>query len=148
MAIKDPFAKKMVQGSLGFAGVMLAMVSVLTTVYLHVRPKCSDEVVSESVSPNGQWMATAMQRRCGEEAPFVTHINVRSANRSIRYGFFSGKAEEGEIFVVEQDTQALHLALVWNAPNQLTIHCSDCSKAGKRQEQWDGVLIRYKVNGK
>ncbi|HEV2962438.1 MAG TPA: hypothetical protein VG649_11475 [Candidatus Angelobacter sp.] len=142
MAI-DPFAKKMIQGGLIFAGVLLIIIAVFTVVYLHLRPQCVDEVASESASPNRQWIATIMQRRCGEETPFVTHVNLRSAGHAIRYGFFSGRAEEGEILSVEQEVQALHLALVWNSPDHLTIHCRDCANASKRQVRWNSVFIRY-----
>jgi hypothetical protein len=148
VAIKDPFAKKMVRGALAFAAVLLIMFTILTTVYLHLRPKCSDEVVLESMSPDRQWIATAMQRRCGEEEPFLTHVNLRPRDRDIQYGFFSGKAEVGEVFLLERDAQSLHLTLVWNSPSQLTIGCPDCTDVIKRQEHWGDVLIRYEVNRK
>jgi len=133
----------MVQGGLTFAGALLVLVALFTTVYLHLRPQCSDEVVSEFASPNRQWVATIMQRRCGEEEPFVTHINLRPAPRPIRYGFFSGKAQDGEIFSIEQDANALHPDLVWNSPDQLTIHCRDCANARNKQARWGSVLIRF-----
>ena len=144
--IKDPFARKMVLGSLTFAAVLLVMVSVFTMVYLHVRPKCSDDVVLESTSPSRQWIATALQRVCGEEAPFVTHINLGPATRSIQYGFFSGRAEEGEVFTLEREAKALHLALVWDSDSQLTIQCSDCTDVNRREERWGNVLIRYQLS--
>jgi len=108
-----------------------------------VRPQCSGEVVSESASPNLQWVASIMQRRCGEEEPFVTHINLRPTARPIRYGFFSGKAQDGEIFSIEQDADALHLDLVWNSSDQLTIHCGDCVNARNKQARWGSVSIRF-----
>jgi hypothetical protein len=133
----------MVQGGFIFAGVLLIMIAVFTVVYHHLNPRCSDEIVSESASPDRQWVATIMQRRCGEESAFVIHVNLRSANRSIRHGFFSGKAEEAEVFSIEQDATALHLNLVWDSPSQLTIHCRGCANASNKQERWNGVLIRY-----
>lgn len=146
MAIKDPFAKKMVRGALAFAAVLLVMFTILTTVYRHLRPKCSDEVVLGSMSPDRQWIATAMQRRCGEEEPFLTHVNLRPRDRSIQYGFFSGKAEEGEIFELERDARGANLGLVWNSASQLTIRCSNCAGISKQQERWGNVLIRYEIN--
>ena len=135
----------MVQGSILFAGVLAALIAVFTIVYLHVRPRCSDEIVGESASPDQRWVATVLQLRCGEESPFVTHINLRLADRSIQYGFFSGKAEEGEIFSIEQDAEALRLNLVWDLSNQLTVHCHECVNPNKRQDRWGNVLIRYEV---
>src|SRR5437763_28768 len=143
MAIKDPFARKMILGGLMFAGVLLVMISVFTLIYLHVHPGCSDETVSESISSNRQFVATIMQRRCGEEGPFVTHINLRAAGRGIQYGFFSGKAEQGEIFSIEQDARTLHVVLMWNSPNQLVIRCRNCANASNWQQRWENVVIRY-----
>lgn len=134
----------MLLGGLTFAGVLLVMIAVFTMIYLHVHPGCSDEIVSESVSPNRRFVAAIMQRRCGEESAFVTHINLRPADRGIHYGFFSGKAEQGEIYSIEQDTQNLHLTVVWNAANELTIRCRGCRNASKWQESWQSVVVHYK----
>jgi hypothetical protein len=147
MAIKDPFARNMVLGSLAFAGVLVVMFTVLTTVYLHLRPKCSDEVVSESMGPDRHWIATTMQCRCAE-SPFLTHVNLRDTNSSIQYGFFSGRAEQGEVFQLEREAQAAHLAIIWDSPSQLTIRCFDCTDASKRLERWENVAIRYELNGR
>lgn len=143
MAIKDPFARKMVQSGLAFAGVLLLMIATFTLIYLHVRPGCAEEIISEVTSPNGQWVVAIMQRRCGEESPVVTHINLRPAGRATKYGFFSGKAEDGEIFSVEQDIQGLHFALVWDMPDHLIVRCRNCGIASTRQEKWNGVTIQY-----
>jgi hypothetical protein len=143
--IKDPFARKMILGSLTFAAVLLVMVSVFTMVYLHMRPKCSDEVVLESASPDRQWIATVMQRRCGEEAPFITHVNLRPANHPIQYGFFSGRAEEGEVFMLEREAQVIHLTFIWDSATQLTIQCFDCMDIRRREEQWGNVAVRYRL---
>ncbi|HEV2990782.1 MAG TPA: hypothetical protein VG759_20255 [Candidatus Angelobacter sp.] len=143
MAIKDPFARKMVQSGLAFAGVLLFMIATFTLIYLHIRPGCAEEIISEATSPNGQWVVAVMQRRCGEESPVVTHINLRPAGRSTKYGFFSGKAEDSEIFSVEQEVQAVHFALVWDLPNRLIIRCRDCAHASLRQTRWNDLTIQY-----
>src|ERR1051326_6766801 len=44
----DPFARRMIQGSFVYGGVMLLMFAVLTVIYLHTRPRCTDRVVAES----------------------------------------------------------------------------------------------------
>ncbi len=143
MAMRDPFARKMVLSGLAFAFVLLVMVSVFTMIYLHVHPACSDETVSESISPTRQFVATIMQRRCGEESPFVTHVNIRLADHEIRYGFFSGKAEQGEIFSIEQGAQPPQLAVVWDGLSELTVRCRNCGKAIRQQQKWNHVLVRY-----
>jgi len=143
----DPFARKMVYGSFLYGGMMLAMFAVLSVVYFHQRPQCADRVVTDTAAPGQQWSATIMERRCGEEAPFFTHVNLRSVTQSQKYGFFSGRATEGEVFLIEQDSRTAGLSLQWSAPDQLTIQCSKCASvpAEKREEKWGPVIVRYEL---
>ena len=79
----DPFARKMMQGAFVYGGMMLVMFAVLTVVYLHTRPRCSDRLVAESTDQNKQWTAAVMERRCGAETPFFTHVNLRPAGNDL-----------------------------------------------------------------
>lgn len=141
----DPFARKMVYGSFVYGGMMLVMFAVLTVVYLHTRPRCSDRVVAESTDQAGQWTATVMERRCGAEAPFFTHVNLRPAGKDLNTGFFSGSATEGEIFVLEQDAAGAGITLHWASPMALSITCPHCSPSllRKHDEHWGSVTINY-----
>jgi hypothetical protein len=141
----DPFARKMLFGSFVFGGVMLVMFAVLTLVYLHTRPRCSDHLVAEANSQETYWTAAIMERRCGEDAPFFTHVNIRPAGEPIKRGFFSGSATEGEIFVIEQDAAGAGITIGWTNPDTLLIHCPHCNTPliRKRDERWKGLLIKY-----
>jgi hypothetical protein len=141
----DPFARKMVYGSFVYGGMMLVMFAVLTVVYLHTRPRCSDRVVAESTDQAGQWTATVMERRCGAEAPFFTHVNLRPAGKDLNAGFFSGSATEGDIFVLEQDAAGAGITLHWASPMALSITCPHCSPSllRKHDEHWGSVTINY-----
>lgn len=141
----DPFARKMIYGSLVYGGMMLVMFAVLSVVYLHSRPRCSDRVVGETSSPNGKWMATVMERRCGTDAPFFTHVNLRPAAEELSRGFFSGSSTQGEIFLIEQDAAGAGVTLSWAAPDTLSIRCSRCTAAlvKQRNDRWGNVVIRY-----
>jgi hypothetical protein len=141
----DPFARKMVYGSFVYGGIMLVMFGVLTVVYLHTRPRCSDRVVAESTDPSQQWTATVMERRCGSEAPFFAHVNLRPAGKELNIGFFSGSASEDEIFVVEQDAADAGLTLHWTSPTALIISCPHCSGTlvSKHDGRWSNVVIEY-----
>jgi hypothetical protein len=141
----DPFARKMVYGSFVYGGMLLVMFAVLTIVYLHTRPRCSDRVVAESTDPSGQWTAAVMERRCGVEAPFFTHVNLRRAGEDLHSGFFSGSATEGEIFLVEQDAASARISLHWISPVALGITCPRCSQGlvRKHTEHWGSVVIEY-----
>ena len=141
----DPFARKMVYGSFVYGGMMLVMFAVLTVVYLHTRPHCSDRVVAESTDQAGQWTATVMERRCGAEAPFFTHVNLRPAGKDLSRGFFSGSATEGEVFLIEQDAAGSGITLNWTSPAALSIQCPHCipSLFRKHDEHWGSVVIEY-----
>ena len=141
----DPFARKMVYGSFFYGGMMLVMFAVLTLVYLHTRPRCSDRVVAESTDPSGQSTATVMERRCGAEAPFFAHVNLRPAGKDLATGFFSGSATQGEVFLIEQDAASAGISMKWTSPTTLTILCSHCSAIllRKHDERWGNVVIEY-----
>jgi hypothetical protein len=147
----DPFARKMIFGAIAFGSSMLLMAGGLSVVYFHMHPRCSEQVLSESISPDKQWIGAVMERRCGEESPFLIHVNLRPAQQAIRLGYFSGQASEGEIFVTEEvfvAGEALPSAipkLEWSSADQLNIKCSHCNSAFARaqSERWQSVRIRY-----
>ncbi|HEY6252826.1 MAG TPA: hypothetical protein VI685_22950 [Candidatus Angelobacter sp.] len=135
----------MVRGSFAFAAVMVLMFAALTVVYLHLRLRCTDQVIYSFTSPDGRWTATVMEARCGDNAPFLTHVNLRPAGASIQLGYFSGRAEGGEVFLLEQDAQSADVNLNWTAPNHLAVSCNHCQVAflRQRQEHWQDVAISY-----
>jgi hypothetical protein len=135
----------MLRGSLFYGIALFLLFAVLTVFYLHLRPRCSDQVIAESNSPDSRWAAAVMEARCGEESPFLTHVNLRPAGDSIKLGYFSGKTEEGEVFLLEQDAQSASVQLQWTDSNHLAISCSHCQIAflKKRQEHWGNVTISY-----
>jgi hypothetical protein len=141
----DPFGRKMIHGSFVYGGVMLVMFAVLTVVYLYTRPRCSDRVLAESLSPDKHWTATLMERRCGEEAPFFAHINLRPASEEIQRGLFSGKSTSGEVFLVEQDAAGAGLNLQWTAADTLRIQCPRCTASllRKQEGQWNNLRLNY-----
>ena len=141
----DPFARKMVVGSLVYGGMMLLMFSVLSVVYLHTRPRCSDRVVAEATDAAKHWTATVMERRCGNEAPFFTHVNLRPAGTDLKTGYFSGSATEGEVFLIEQDAAGSAITLNWTSAATLHIQCPNCGQAlvRKRDERWGSVIINF-----
>jgi hypothetical protein len=143
----DPFARKMLLGAVAFGSAMALMASALTVFYVHTHPQCSEQVLAQTESPNAQWIAAVAERRCGEDSPFFIHVNLRPATEPLRLGFFSGKAVEGEVFLMEQDAARIMPTLQWTAPNELTIQCSRCRATfvRKHEEHWDMVKLRYQL---
>lgn len=135
----------MIHGSLAFAAVLVVMFAVLTVLYLHYRPRCSDQVIADQRSPDGRWATAVMEARCGQDQPFITHVNLRPSGESVKLGYFSGKADDGEVFFLEQDAQSANVVVSWTEPNHLAISCSHCQLAflRKRLEHWGDVTITY-----
>ena len=137
----DPFAKKMIQGSLAFLAAMLLMLAALSVFYFHTHPRCSDELLSETASPDGRWIAAALLRRCGEESPFLVHVNLRAKDSEISFGFFSGRVEGGEVFIAEQDSPESIPQIKWLSSNEISIQCPTCRNPHK-EEHWQTVTVR------
>lgn len=141
----DPFARKMIQGAFVYGGVMLVMFAVLTVVYLHAHPRCSERVVGQADSPGARWTAAILERRCGEDKPFFTHVNLRPAATPLQHGFFSGLVSEGVVFVVEQDAAGAGVTLEWTNDKTLLVRCPGCNRSliGKQAVPWNGVSVKY-----
>jgi hypothetical protein len=143
----DPFARKMIRNTLLYALGMLLLFAAMTAVFFHIKPECPDRTIGAFQSPGGNWVAEILQRRCGEDAPFITHVNLRPAATRLERGFFTGQAKQGDIFLVEQDAAGAGLKLTWTAHDQLTITCPHCNPAYTRRAdpQWGTVTIHYEL---
>lgn len=141
----DPFAKTMWRASLAFALLLMILSAALTIVYVHARPRCGDRIVSEQDSPDRLWTATVLEHRCGDDAPFITQINLRAGSTKLARGFFSGQASQNNVFSVEQDAAGAGLQLDWNSPGELIVYCRNCDpKFVRQREARHGTLnIRY-----
>jgi hypothetical protein len=143
----DPFARKMIRGAFAYAAVMLMMFGVVTVVYVHLRPRCPDRVVGSADSPGGKSVAAVLERRCGAEAPYTTHVNLRPSAQPLSRGFFSGQADGGDVFVMEQDSAGAGLTVHWTAADQLTIACPRCDPSLiRRADPQCGVFrVQYEM---
>ena len=146
----DPFARKMWHGAFIYGGAMLLGFAVLTVIYLHSHPRCSERVTGQADSPNARWSAAIIERRCGEDAPFFTHVNLRRAGDSPNRGFFSGLADEGEVFLVEQDATGAGVTLKWIDGDTLLIQCPKCAASLLRRndQRWNAVSIKYDLSAR
>lgn len=145
----DPFYRKMILGALAFGSAMLLMAGTLAVVYFHLRPHCDDQVLSQTESPNRQWVATVFERKCNDPSEWVVHVNLRQATDPIRVGYFSGQAEDGEVFAFEPESKDQIPVLEWTAPDQLRIRCLRCNNSSvrKREEHWQSVRLLYEIAG-
>lgn len=138
----------MVLGALAFGSTMLLMAGTLAVVYFHVRPRCDDQVLAETESPNRQWVATVLERKCNDPSEWLAHVNLRRATEPIRVGYFSGEAKDGEVFAFELESKDQIPMVEWTAPDQLRINCQSCSESSirKREERWQSVQVLYETS--
>jgi hypothetical protein len=137
----DPFARKMILGSFAFAAVMLLMLAALSVFYVHTHPHCTEQVISQIPSPDGRVVAAVIQQRCGEESPFFVHVNLRAAGSPLRLGFFSGRAEDGQVFIAEQDTPETLPEIAWLSAGELRVRCPGCRNSHVEQ-RWGPVVVK------
>jgi len=141
----DPFARRMLQGSMAFAGMMVLMSAVFTAVYMHLNPRCTEEVIAQSLSPDGRYTAAIMERHCGESVQIVTHVNLRPVEEPVRMGYFTGTAKDGQVFAVELTAREAAVDLRWTANTALTVACEGCGNPAPAHTDstWGVVRIRY-----
>lgn len=137
----DPFARKMILGTLAFAVFMLTILAALSVFYLHTHPRCSEQLLFEKPSPDGRLIAAVLRRRCGEESPLFVHVNLRSTASPLDFGFFSGRADDGEVFTAEQDSFENSLEVDWLSAAQLRIRCPACGPAHV-EHGWGPVAVQ------
>lgn len=136
----DPFARKMILGTVAFAVFMITLLAALSLFYFHTHPRCTEQVLSQKPSPDGRWMAAVLQRRCGEESPFFIHVNLRAAGSPLRLGFFSGRVEDGEVFTAEETSFEPQPEIKWNSAGELAIQCAVCSSVHSEQ-RWGPIAL-------
>jgi hypothetical protein len=141
----DPFARNMLRSTAAFAIALLVIFSVMTAVYVHIHPQCPDSVLQQAEGPSHRFVAAVLQRRCGEESPFITQVSLRAASKELSRGFLSGEVSRGIVFRVEQDATGAELNVIWTGPEQLTIRCPRCDGrfVQTRQTGWEHVRISY-----
>jgi hypothetical protein len=137
----------MLRSTAAFAVALLVIFAVMTLTYLHIHPQCPDAVLEHAESPSRRFVATVLQRRCGEESPFISQVNLRDASQDLPQGLLSGEVNTGIVFRMEQDAAGAGLTLNWTGPAELTIRCPRCETrfVQQRETRWEQVTIRYEL---
>src|SRR5215510_5107949 len=137
--------RRTIVAALAFGFAILVMLGAMSmTQYPNYPLRYSEAVFSESISPDEQWSAALIERRCGDD-PLIIHVNVRRVGDPIRVGYWSGRADKDDIFALEQENTDPYPTVEWNTPRQLTIRCPGCParRVKMRQEQWGPITVHY-----
>jgi hypothetical protein len=131
----------------GFAGVgktQGSIVSKLTIVMLvaallsSCTSPCSDEIRTESTSPDHEQIATWFVRDCGATTDFSTIVSRRGKDEQFEGG-------EHSVFVVKGRPS---LRLAWENSERLTIECAGCEQKNifRESNTLGNLQITYRID--
>ena len=101
-------------------------------VFVHYVPShglCGNEVIRQTSSPDGRYVATFFERSCGATTPFSRMISLSAAD---------GKYEiESPVFSLRDQPD---VAVRWIDPRRLAVESSQCLGA-LHQKRWRDVEV-------
>jgi hypothetical protein len=106
----------------------------LLTISCDITGGCSDTIITESRSPNGQLVATVFERDCG--ATTAKNIQICLRLQSVPFG----RKEPQSFLVFEGDT---NVTVSWSGNDTLTVTLPPSAEIFRRDERQTGVSIRY-----
>jgi len=138
------FDRRTVIFSLAFCFAILLMLGTTSMIYYHNRLPCDEDFDSRFLSPDGEWTADLMERRC-QDSPVVIHVYLHRMEEPIETSDYSGVAARNDIFVLKHDSGDPEPSLEWNTSSQLTIRCPGClaTRVRMRKERWGPITVRY-----
>jgi len=96
---------------------------------------CANEVHSESVSPDGRYIASVIERNCGATTDYVTAVQIRGARSA-----FSGRTWDDVFRVGGVAT----VRLSWDGSNHLLVaRPHRPSQTFAASSTWDDIRITY-----
>ena len=132
--------KQWVRLLIGFA-VLIAIVFIyryplMNLVFVH-SIGCSHSVLSEAMSPDGQYIATAFERNCGAVTPYTRVVSIRHRGNQ-----FDGEDDRAWVFViVDQPT----IQIRWSGQGQLSVATDGYSRTPREQRlkttRWENVEV-------
>ena len=109
------------------AGVIMAVA------LLRCRPECSVDIIQQSSSPDGRYVATVFGEDCHATSPYVTLVNLRDARKSF-------DSNDDHIFAAHGNVP---VKLRWTGADSLFVEY-DNAKVYKQQQRWSDVTIEYR----
>lgn len=98
---------------------------------------CSDEIVDEVKSPDGNYIATAFDSNCGATSPYHTTVTIRAWYLPF-LPFFRGKG----VFYTEGQPA---VKLLWVADNRLKISYSDDAHELEKKPEGTDLIVDYET---
>ena len=117
--------------------VVLAGIAIFAGL-VFTRNACSDDVVSEQVSPDGSKVVVEMEGNCGATSPYAYRLSLRYATHNFPKSWV-GRITDGEVFTVPR----VYVRADWIGNDQLQITCKDASRVRVRPASWQGFHLLY-----
>jgi hypothetical protein len=74
---------------------------------------CSSSVLSETVSPDGQYISTVFERNCGATSPYLRIVSLRPKGSRLRVEY-----DSSSVFATEGQP---NVEVIWSGPRQLIV---------------------------
>lgn len=108
----------------------------MNLVFVHSM-SCSHSVLSETTSPDGQYIATVFERNCGAVTPYTRVVSVR--HRDSR---FDGEDDRTWVFVVKDQPT---VQIRWSGHGKLSVAADGYSRTPREQRlkaaRWENVEV-------
>ena len=101
---------------------------------------CGDIVLGNTMSPNGNYIATIYERGCGATTPDMVVVQLRAKGSRFKSNDFSR---------VIFSSRYERLTVVWITPEAVRIDCERCGTTvgSIKRSRWNDIQILYRALG-
>jgi hypothetical protein len=96
---------------------------------------CGNDVIKESVSPDGKYVASVIERNCGATTPYVQVISLRLSNTKL-----DPEKHDDWVFTIHGQSK---IELNWESTRKLNISYSGTGDNPTQRVSWQDVAISY-----
>lgn len=132
---------------LSLTGVVVTIVIILfagiayIAKVMHDSPLCGEELIQQSHSTDGEFVANVYVRNCGATTGYVTHVNLAKKDDVVDPDFY-GTIKEGEILTLEDKPEIL---MKWHSPTELELNVVGYDPKNLNvRKSWETVKISVK----
>lgn len=96
---------------------------------------CGNQVLSEAISPDGQYVATVFERNCGATTPYIRVVGLREATAS-----FDAERDVDWVFTMHEQS---NVVAIWDSERELEIRSEEKHDKPTQRPKWRDVEIRF-----
>jgi len=112
----------------------LAYIAFLLLLTLAGCEPCSNDIISESVSPDGNRKIVTFSRNCGATTGFNTQATILKKNQSL-------PDDAGNIFILDQGEATAE----WKNNTEILVRADSSARFFKKETALNGVTIFYQT---